>query len=93
MLLLLLCSESWELAESVGWLGKEETAHKVVLVGGKRGQAVPDTRILLRPKEAAWGEGREEREDEGKELPLVLSRGHSEVTTLAGSIWAPAGGE
>lgn len=65
----------------------------MVLVGGKRGQAVPDTRILLRPKEAVWGEGREEREDEGNELPLVPSGAHSEVTTLAGSIWAPVGGE
>ena len=47
----------WELAESVGWLGREATAHKVVLVGGKRGRAVPHTRILLRPRETAWGKG------------------------------------
>lgn len=36
------------------------------------------------------GDGREERM--GKELPLVFSKGHSQVIALAGSIWALAGG-
>lgn len=77
----------------VGLAKKEGTAHKVVPVGGERGQAMPHTRSLLGPKEAARGRGGKRRKVRKKELPLVLSRGHGKVTALAGSIWAPAGGE
>lgn len=93
MRLPLPCAGSQELAACVGWLGKEETAHSVALVGGERGQAVPHPRSLAMPKEAVRGRVARRVRMRGKELPLVLSRGHSKVTALAGSIWAPAGGK
>lgn len=53
---------------------------------------MPHPRSLLRPKEAAKEEEEGEKMRE-RELPLVLSRGRSEVTALAGGIWATAGGK
>ena len=83
-----------EQATGVAGLAKRAgTAHKVVPSGGERRQAVPPTRSLLGSKEAVRGRGGKRRTMRGKELPLVLSKGHSKVTALAGSIWALAGGE
>lgn len=54
---------------------------------------MPHPRSLAMPKEAVRGRVARRVRMRGKELPLVLSRGHSKVTALAGSIWAPAGGK
>lgn len=68
-------------------------AKRKVLTSQQRGLAVPHPRGLPRPREASRGRGERRARMRGKELPLVLSMGCSEVTALAGSIWVPTGGK
>lgn len=85
MSLLDTASATAVLGELVSWLSKEETARTVVLVGGKRGRAVPHTGSLPRPKEAARGRG--DAKMSGKKCPWS-----SPGDTARSQLWQAASG-